>query len=151
MPLDLAINSWIKSSNKAISGLMAGLIPIASDTPNYRIEMEAAGLEHLLFDSPAQLDRILAGLDPTADSVLVAANGIVGRLIEERSPESIASQLREIVTRYRASPSPLLRMPLQLPTTMQAAPPFGVWEHLQDFGPSVLRGIKRKIRRGSPQ
>ena len=36
LPLDLKVNSMIKSPNKAVTALCSGLIPLASNTPNYK-------------------------------------------------------------------------------------------------------------------
>ncbi len=68
VPLDLHINSYIKSPNKAISAIFSGLIPICSDTPNYRAYMSNAGLQEYIFSSPGKLHRILSNLSEEIES-----------------------------------------------------------------------------------
>lgn len=62
VPLDLHLNTLIKSPNKAISAIVSGLIPICSDTPNYRLFMDELQLGSYLFPSQGDLKRILKDL-----------------------------------------------------------------------------------------
>ena len=62
IPLDLHLNTFIKSPNKACSSIMGGMIPICSNTPNYCALLKKSGLENYLFDSPASLLSILRQL-----------------------------------------------------------------------------------------
>lgn len=55
IPMDLHVNTLIKSPNKACSAIVAGLIPICSDTPNYRDFLTEMNLQEYLFDSPKGL------------------------------------------------------------------------------------------------
>jgi len=61
-PLDLHLNTFIKSPNKAISAIVSGIIPICSDTPNYRLLMEELKLGSYIFNSPSVLLKILQEL-----------------------------------------------------------------------------------------
>jgi len=61
-PLDLHLNTLMKSPNKAISAIVKGLIPICSDTPNYRLLMDEVQLGSYLFHSQGDLERILKDL-----------------------------------------------------------------------------------------
>lgn len=70
VPLDLSINSLIKSPNKAVSSIACGLIPICSDTPNYRELMDRLGLQRYLFESPQALGEILKTLAQTENAQL---------------------------------------------------------------------------------
>lgn len=62
VPLDMHLNTLIKSPNKAISAIMSGLIPICSDTPNYRLLMDSLQLGAYLFHSQGDLEGILKSL-----------------------------------------------------------------------------------------
>lgn len=70
VPLDLSINSLIKSPNKAVSSIACGLIPICSDTPNYRELMDRLGLQQYLFESSRALGEILKTLAQTKNAQL---------------------------------------------------------------------------------
>jgi hypothetical protein len=70
IPLDLHLNTFIKSPNKACSSIMGGMIPICSNTPNYHALLKDLGLDNYLFDSPEGLLNILRklrGLSNSAD------------------------------------------------------------------------------------
>jgi hypothetical protein len=62
IPLDLHLNTFIKSPNKACSSIMSGMIPICSNTPNYCALLKKLGLENYLFDSPEGLLSVLRQL-----------------------------------------------------------------------------------------
>lgn len=62
IPLDLHLNTFIKSPNKACSSIASGMIPICSKTPNYYALLKKSGLENYLFDSPDSLLNILRKL-----------------------------------------------------------------------------------------
>ena len=62
VPLDMHLNTLMKSPNKAISAIMGGLIPICSDTPNYRLIMDSLQLGAYLFHSQGDLEGILKDL-----------------------------------------------------------------------------------------
>jgi hypothetical protein len=70
-PLDLKVNSLIKSPNKAITSLFSGVIPLASSTPSYEALFTQLGISHLLFSSPRQLANMLSRLDPLVDSQML--------------------------------------------------------------------------------
>lgn len=81
-PLDLHLNTLIKSPNKAISAIVSGLIPICSDTPNYHLLMNELHLGSYLFQSPSDLKKIFQDLSlhtiqDSIDSKWRHANGIV--------------------------------------------------------------------------
>ncbi len=83
VPLDLSINSFIKSANKAVSSIASGLIPICSDTPNYRELMNSLGLQRYLFESPKTLEEILKILAQTENTQLNSYLNVAYRYIEE--------------------------------------------------------------------
>jgi hypothetical protein len=62
VPLDLHLNTLIKSPNKACSAIVSGIIPICSDTPNYRLLMDELQLGSYIFNSPSTLLKILKEL-----------------------------------------------------------------------------------------
>jgi hypothetical protein len=62
IPLDLHLNTLIKSPNKLISAIRSGLIPICSKTPEYSKWMNMLGFSDYLFDSPESLYKILFSL-----------------------------------------------------------------------------------------
>lgn len=76
-PLDLHINSLIKSPNKAITALVAGVIPLASDTPAYRELFKKLGIEQFLITSPSCLNAMLNRLDPLKDSEFIRDNDVL--------------------------------------------------------------------------
>jgi hypothetical protein len=61
-PLDLHLNTYIKSPNKACSAIVSGIIPICSDTPNYRLLMDELHLSSYIFNSSSALCKILKEL-----------------------------------------------------------------------------------------
>jgi len=61
-PLDGHMNTYIKSSNKAIYSVMSGLLPICSSTPNYQDTLSVMKLENFLFQSPNELANLLMTL-----------------------------------------------------------------------------------------
>ena len=67
LPLDLKVNSMIKSPNKAVTALFSGLIPLASNTPSYESLLAGVGLDRFLFSSPRELGNLLTRLDPLSD------------------------------------------------------------------------------------
>jgi hypothetical protein len=56
------MNTYIKSSNKAIYSVMSGLLPICSSTPNYQDTLSVMKLENFLFQSPNELANLLMTL-----------------------------------------------------------------------------------------
>lgn len=110
-PGDLHLNSMIKSPNKVITALAAGLVPLATATPNYAALLEELGLQRFLFTSPMDLARRLERLDPQADADFVAeqrpleqlqrlmgAQAILGdfvKVIEELAPQR--DEIRQFV------------------------------------------------------
>ncbi len=71
-PLDGHINTYIKSSNKAIYSVMSGLLPICSSTPNYQDFMSEMGLEKFSFQSPDELSSLLRNLITIDRSALMS-------------------------------------------------------------------------------
>ena len=101
-PLDLAINTYVKSPNKMIAALVAGLIPVVSATPGYSGLLEAYGLQDYVFASPRELARILQGLNPAVDSMRVRESGIVAALVEDRSVPRLVETFLAILARHEA-------------------------------------------------
>jgi hypothetical protein len=89
-PLDLHLNTFIKSPNKAISAIVSGIIPICSDTPNYRWLMDELKLGSYIFHSPGDLLKILQDLPERVvqedlSSTWHHANGVVRSLYSAES------------------------------------------------------------------
>ncbi len=61
-PLDGHINTYIKSSNKAVYSILSGLLPICSATPNYHDFISEINLKKFLFQSPEELASLLINL-----------------------------------------------------------------------------------------
>jgi hypothetical protein len=61
-PLDLHLNTLIKSPNKACSAIVSGIVPICSDTPSYRLLMDEVQLGSYVFNSPCALLKIFKEL-----------------------------------------------------------------------------------------
>ena len=103
VPLDLHINSYIKSPNKAISAIFSGLIPICSDTPNYRAYMSNAGLQEHIFSSPGELLRILSSLSEEIESALFInrLNHAYKYTVNCYSAESQCLEYLNIISNYR--------------------------------------------------
>jgi hypothetical protein len=142
--LDLSLNSYIKSPNKLMTALMSGLIPIASDTPSYSSILRESGLGNFLFDSPAQLDRILRNLDPRRDSQQIIDSGIIEKLWVDHSANTLAKRLVAIVQEYEArSYSELVQIkPSMMP---QKQRPIYFTEHVKDLVPSLFRAVHSRL------
>ncbi len=102
-PLDLRVNSLIKSPNKAITSFCANMIPIASRTPSYENLFDQLNVSDFLFSSPAELDRKLSALDPVADSHRLAQQQVRQTLGRIFSPKAIAARFINIYGEYQAS------------------------------------------------
>jgi hypothetical protein len=59
---DHHINTFIKSPNKLITSIVRGLIPIASNTANYREIMRMIGLEQFLLEKPGDFLKKMRSL-----------------------------------------------------------------------------------------
>jgi hypothetical protein len=144
--LDLKLNSHIKSPNKAITALIAGLIPIASDTPNYRELFVQHGLEKFLFSSPQDLDTILNNLDPERDSKIIQESGILASLLTSGSTASLVSRFLDIVDDYcKNTNSRITQLPLKVYSETPRRTTFR--EHLSDIIPSGIRAYKSRLHR----
>lgn len=144
-PLDLQINSLIKSPNKVITALMAGAIPLASDTPNYRALYQRFGLEHLLFGSAMELDAKLRTLDPAADSEAIRRSGIVPTLRDELSESQMACRFTAVLHQVTAQdPEARQRVPDQC--MLPAPEPTGMREHLRALGSGISHSFTIRAR-----
>jgi hypothetical protein len=144
-PLDLAVNSYIKSPNKAITALLAGLIPICSDTPNYGALFQRHGLQRFLFASPAELDAALRRLDPVADSRAIQASGVVASLREDGAPARVVKDFLGIVAHHQATRDTLVYTTLT-PRPSEDLPQMGLRQHLSDLLPSARRWLRARSR-----
>jgi hypothetical protein len=146
--LDLSLNSYIKSPNKLVTSLMTGLIPIASDTPSYSALLREFGLERFLFDSPAQLDKVLRSLDPLKDSQAVIDSGIVDTLWRRFSAVQLAEDLLAIIAdvKDRNDPNLVQLNPQMVPPPRQKSQVYFT-EHLKDLLPSLMRAIRSRSSR----
>lgn len=71
-PLDGHINTYIKSSNKAVYSVMSGLLPICSSTPNYQDFLSEIDLKKFLFQSPDELASLLSSLKNIDRGLLIS-------------------------------------------------------------------------------
>ncbi len=143
--LDLTMNSYIKSPNKAITSLALGLIPIASTTPNYLDLMKRFGLDRLTFSSPDSLGRVLESLDPSADQALLRQADPVRSLMRELAPVRIAEQLLSACWTFQRRGNGVLRSELVPVTLTKATPTTGLKDHLADLVPSFVRALKLRL------
>lgn len=114
LPLDLHINSLVKSPNKAITALMAGTIPIVTATPAYAGLLSQLGLQRFLFDSPRQLDAFLGRLDPAADSRAIRDSGALEWLRAHCTDEKTGQGFLDLLDRYRRESAQAQSPPLEL-------------------------------------
>lgn len=141
--LDLEVNSYIKSPNKAITAFVAGVVPICSDTPNYRALFSRYGLEKFLFSSPRELDGIIKSFDLDADLRAIQESNVIPSLLsdcsQERATEKFLNSLAHFQnrsdTKEYASLSP---RPVPSATSLRA--------HLSDIVPSAVRALKARMR-----
>ena len=146
LPLDLHVNSWIKSPNKAVTALMAGTIPLASDTLNYRALLGRFGLEKFLFCSAMDLDRKLRSLDPVTDSEAIQRSGIVPALRAELSEPQLLENFKGILAQHAERDLDAAgRMPDQCPTSSESRP--SVREQFRALKTSVLDAVARRAHR----
>jgi glycosyltransferase involved in cell wall biosynthesis len=96
--LDLHVNTLIKSPNKLITSLVRGLIPLASDTGNYRALMNEYGLGQFLFGNAAELAHLLRNLDPDRDRDAREWQAIATDLRHRFSPRAMAQRFLELVS-----------------------------------------------------
>lgn len=103
-PLDLQVNSMIKSANKALAALAAGAITLVSDTPAYRDLYEELGLTRFIIESPRALGRFLAALDPVADSHRVRESGALELLRCRYNDERVAADFLALLADHERLP-----------------------------------------------
>lgn len=142
--LDLVLNSYIVTQQAPHCTDGAGLIPIASDTPSYSAMPREFGLEKFLFDSPAQLDRIIRNLDPEKDLEAVKASEIVETLWARFLP---VSQLKISSTSSRSFDQTAPELANVRPQMISPPPPrteLYFTEHLKHLLPSLKRAIRRR-------
>ncbi len=127
-PLDEHINTYIKSSNKAVYSVMSGLFPICSSTPNYQDFMSEMGLERFSFQSPNELAEILTRLKKidrnelisnwriahekttknySAEAQFESYNGIINSYVDERKLSQESKDLIPVVT--FSNPEPIIK------------------------------------------
>ncbi|HEV2578192.1 MAG TPA: hypothetical protein VGU25_13370 [Acidobacteriaceae bacterium] len=146
--LDLALNSYIKSPNKLVTSLMAGLIPIASDTPSYSALLREFRLDRFLFDSPEQLDQILRNLDPANDSQAIIDSGVIETLWQRFSTPQLAKDFLSILSQYndREAPS-FANISPQMISPPRPRNELYFTEHLKDLLPSFKRALRNRTSR----
>lgn len=146
--LDLALNSYIKSPNKLVTALMAGLIAIASDTPSYSALLREFGLDKFLFGSPEQLDYILRNLDPANDSQAIINSGIIETLWDRFSATQLANDLLSILSEYKNHKAPpFANLPPQMISPPRPRRELYFTEHLKDLLPSFKRAVRNRTSR----
>ena len=139
--LDLALNTYIKSPNKAITALCAGIVPIVSSTPNYRSLLDRFSMQRFLFSSPGELGGILSRLSPDDDLRFVRETGAANLLLKERSQGRLLEQFISILVAHDAD-----RVPLAVQTPMTYAD--AIFRDAPKGGAlgRVRRAIKRRLR-----
>jgi len=104
-PLDLQLNTMIKSPNKLYSAVHSGLIPICSKTPAYERVMRKIGFSDYLFTSPESLKIILDKLKNNVDydkMRLIKARSILINIYEEINIRNIQTLKEVINTNYKS-------------------------------------------------
>ena len=141
MPLDLELNSLIKSPNKLVTSLISGLVPLCSDTPNYADLLGQFGLGRFVFSSPAHLASILSRLDPKRDVQMVQGSGIIPFILDRFSQASIARRFLEIMedVRTKADSPDLPAMGIYASRRTSS-----LREHLSDLLPSAQRFLQAR-------
>ena len=89
-PHDCHINTFIKSPNKLITSLVRGLIPLVSNTKNYRDIMQYYNLDQFMFSSGFDLVSLLQNLDCHRDHEEINFNAIALDLMDRYSPENVS-------------------------------------------------------------
>jgi hypothetical protein len=90
-PYDLRLHSYIKSPNKLITSLVRGLVPISSNTPNYREFMSQYDLTRFMFSSGSDLVKIFNELADGMDLARYNFSGIAEDLLVRFSARELAS------------------------------------------------------------
>lgn len=152
--LDLTLNSYIKSPNKAITSLIAGLVPLCSNTPNYRDVLDEHGLSQFTFSSPAELDALLTRLDPVADAAVVRQSDAAAHLMQGYSTARICERflaiLGEHVLGVRHGYESLAPKPLP-PELLPPPPTLRLKQHLRDLVPSAIRSVRERLEHKPPR
>ena len=88
---DYHINTYIKSPNKLLTSLVRGMVPLVSNTPNYRQFIEEYGLQNFAYATGAELAELLQNLDIARDRNKLGSDAIAQNLKARFSPEKIAT------------------------------------------------------------
>lgn len=100
IPLDLQLNTYIKSPNKLYSAIAAGALPLCSNTPAYSNAMKRLGLNDFIFSSPIELKAVLKKtLGNEISNLIIAAQ----YKLNEISLENIKSN-SDVLEQLRLSP-----------------------------------------------
>jgi hypothetical protein len=143
-PADLQVNTMIKSPNKVITAIWAGLVPLASATPNYAAVMEDLGLQRFLFTGPLDLAQKLDRLSPQADVAGVDWAGLRARLAQSLGDEAVLGDFATLVGDILPQVPSIRRFVATLPA------PSGEEDHFLNLGPAlreIVPGAKRALRR----
>jgi hypothetical protein len=146
LPLDLQINSMIKSSNKAVTSLFSGLIPLASNTPSYKSLLGSVGLDRFLFSSPRELGKLLIRLDPLPDSLLLRKLEVLEKLSEALGESVVTQQFLDHYQRFMQDNE---RGTLDIPPgfVLTAAEKLYLSELLRALGPAALLALRNRFER----
>jgi len=145
-PLDLSVNSLIKSPNKAVTSLFSGLIPLASRTPAYESLFAQLGLSDFLFSSPRELYDLLSRLDPAADSQFLRKSQALRTLQGSIGANVIARRFLDHYAEFTSSGEDRLRrLPLGgIPPTTDR---LYFSDHLRGLRASVLPALRNRLSR----
>jgi hypothetical protein len=147
-PGDLHLNSLIKSPNKVITAIKAGLVPIASATPNYSSVMEELGLQKYLFASPMHLGRLLGRLEPQQDLAFIDQQACRVRVNQIYSRERMLDDFAELLSDVAASRDEIRRFASSSSLDGVTDEGFaGLRDSIQEVGGSMRRIASKAVRR----
>jgi len=89
---DCHVNTYIKSPNKLITSLVRGMIPLVSNTRNYRKLVDEYNLQPFLYSNGPDLVNLLKNLDGARDRHKVQMDAIATDLKSRFSPLKIAER-----------------------------------------------------------
>jgi hypothetical protein len=147
LPLDLQVNSMIKSSNKAVTSLFSGLIPLASNTPSYHSLLGSLGLDRFLFTSPRELGNLLTRLDPLSDSLLVRKLRVLETLNEGLGESVITQQFLDHHQRFLLDDNEHRTLDIPRGIVLTQAERLYFSDLVRALGPAALLALRNRFER----
>jgi hypothetical protein len=146
LPLDLKVNSLIKSPNKAITSLFSGVIPLASRTPSYEALFTQLGLGHLLFSSPRELANMLSKLDPLAESQILQQSKVLEALGRLFGSNAITQKFLDHYRQFKLhNDDDISNLPLGI--VLSDIDRIYFSEHMKALGTSGRLALKNRLQR----